>query len=234
VQPEKPHAGWRRSTTVRRRFPGITDSLLLMGLLACVACSRSGTVSGEVAVTASSGTENPAAYLRVRAIPATTAFERDWTAALADFERELEPVRQATQAAAAALGQARTAWDRAVAVPRGRQRDPRASGQEQALWRQLREAEMRLQQARRREQEAAKKHEAAGMAVLARHTAQEVLTDASGRYVAVKLPAGTVYVYTRLVVEGRPLVWFRPVRVRGHVQQVDLTPANVGGWPFAS
>ncbi len=217
---------------MRQRFAWIAEGFLLIGLLACVACSRSGSVSGEVAVPALPGKENPAAYLRVRAIPATAAFERDWAAALADFQRELEPVQRAAQEAAAALDRARIAWDRAVATPRGRQRDPRASGQERALWRQLREAEQRLHQAQRREQEVAKKHDLAGVAVLDRHTAQEVLTDATRRYVAVRLPAGTVYVYARLVVEGRPLVWFRGVQVRGKVQQVDLTTANAGGWPF--
>ncbi len=217
---------------MRRGFAGKSGGLLLLALLGCVACSRSGTISGEVAVPANSPKGNPTAYLRVRAIPATAGFERDWAEAVADFARDLEPARQASQAAAETLGRARTAWDRAVAVPRGRLRDPRASGQERALWRQVRDAEQHLWQAQRREQEVAQKHDLAALAVLDRHTAQEVLTDSAGRYLAVRLPAGTVYVYTRLVVEGRPLVWFRPVQVRGHVQQVDLTAANAGGWPF--
>lgn len=215
-----------------QRFSGKAEGLLLVILLGSAACSRSGAVSGEVAVPALPGKENPAAHLRVQAIPATAAFEREWATALADFRRELEPVRRAAQEVAEALDRARRAWDRAVAMPRGRHRDPRASGRERTLWRQVREAEQRLHQARRREDEVVRQHDLTGMAVLDRDTAQEVLTDAAGHYVVARLPAGTVYVYTRLVVGGRPLVWFRPLQVRGGLQQADLTEANAGGWPF--
>jgi hypothetical protein len=205
---------------------------LIALLLAVPACSRVGDVAGEVAVPFE-GRENPAARLRVRAIPATAAFERDWAAAQADFQRERAPFRRVVQDAEEGLGRARLAWDRAVATPRARRRDPRGGDQERLLFRGLREAEQRLREARRREAAVMATLDRAGAALLERHAAQEVLTDAAGRYLVVGLPLGTVYVNARLVVRDRTLIWFLPVQVRAGLQQVDLTEENVGGWPYA-
>lgn len=223
-----------RSGRAGQRLLRKIDGLLLIILLVCVSCARTGTVSGTVTVPVRSGRENPAARLRVRAIPATAAFERDWETVLADFHRELEPVRRTSQEVAAALGQARLAWDRAVATRRDGHWSPQAGGQERVLWRELIEAERRLHQARRREEEVIHRHDLLGVAVLDRHATQEVLTDASGEFLVAGLPTGTAYLYTRLVVEGRDLVWFRPVRVRAGVQRMDLTEATLGDWPFVS
>jgi hypothetical protein len=59
-----------------------------------------------------------------------------------------------------------------------------------------------------------------------------VLTDERGHYVLAGLPTGKAYLFARFTVGSRTLVWFRPVQVRSGVQQVDLTEANSGGWPF--
>jgi hypothetical protein len=227
IPPEPVGSGRARQRLLRK-----VGGLLLIALLVCASCARTGSVSGTVTVPVRTGRENPAARLRVRAIPATAAFAHDWETALADFQRELEPVRRTSQEVAAALGQARLAWDRAVATRRGGHWSPQAGGQERVLWRELIEAERRLHQAHGREEEVIRRHDLLGVAVLDRHTTQEVLTDASGEFLVAGLPTGTAYLYTRLVVEGRALVWLRPVRVRAGVQRMDLTEATLGDWPF--
>jgi hypothetical protein len=68
--------------------------------------------------------------------------------------------------------------------------------------------------------------------LLDRYTAQRVLTDENGHYVLAGVPRGKGYLYARFPVGERTLVWFRPVEVRGRPQQVNLTEANIGGWPF--
>ncbi|HSB71791.1 MAG TPA: hypothetical protein VLT62_20875 [Candidatus Methylomirabilis sp.] len=206
--------------------------LLLTACLALAACSRSGSLYGDVVVQAPPGAGNPAARLGVRLIPATAAFERDWTAALAAFREELAPARRAAQEAASELDQARLAWDRAIGAPRGRRRDAGKAAREQELWRQVRASERRLTQARRREWEVASKHDLLGAALLERHTAQEVQTDGAGHYVFAAPPAGPAYLYARVAQGARSLVWFHGVQVRPGAQQVDLTEANSRDWPF--
>lgn len=207
-------------------------SVLAAALLVCAACSRSGTLSGDVVVQVPPGKGNPAARLSIRAVPATAAFERDWAAALTAFQEELESARRAAQEAAAAVDQAKLAWDRALAAPHGRRRDPRAASRERDLWRQVLAAQQRMSAARRREGEVAHRHNLRAVALLERHTAQEVRTDGTGHYVMGGLPAGATYLYARVTAGERTVVWLHRVQVRAGVQQVNLTEANSGHWPF--
>lgn len=207
-------------------------ALLVAASLALAACSRPGALSGDVLVQASPGAGNPAARLGVRLIPATAAFERDWAAALAGFREELAPARRAAQEAASEVEQTRLAWDRVVAAPRGRRRDAGMAARERELWRQVRAAERRLTQARRREWEVARKHDVLGAALVERHTAQEVQTDGTGHYVFAAPPAGPAYLYARVTQGERSLVWFHAVQVQAGAQQVDLNEANSRAWPF--
>ena len=206
--------------------------LLVAVWLACAACSRSGSLYGDVVVQAPAGAGNPAARLSVRLILATAAFERDWAAALARFREELAPARRAAQEAASEADQARLAWDRVVGAPRGRRRDAGMAARERELWRQLQAAERRQTQARRREWEVAQRHGLLGAALLEQHTAQEVQTDGAGHYVFAALPAGPAYLYARVTQGARTLVWFHGVQVRAGAQQVDLTEASSRDWPF--
>lgn len=202
-------------------------------LLLCAACSRSGSLSGEVVVQVPSGKENPAARLSIRAVPATTAFEQDWAAALTAFQAELESARRAEREAAAATDQAKLAWDRALAAPHSRRRDPRAAARERDLWRQVVAAQQRMSAARRREAEVVHRHDLRAVALLERHTAQEVRTDGTGHYVMGGLPAGATYLYARVTAGARTVIWMHRVQVRAGVQRVNLTEENSGHWPFA-
>ncbi len=205
---------------------------LLLALLACAACSRSGSLYGDVVVSGSPSAGNAAAYLSVRAVAVNAAFERDWASALAAFQQDLAPARQAREQAAAELERARLAWDRAVAAPRNRRQSRAMSPQVLDLWRQVRRAEASLVQAQHRMEEVARQHGEQAVTLLERHTAQEVKTDAMGHYVLPGLPAGAVYLYARVTVRGQPRIWFRPVQVRIGAQQVDLNEESRLGWPF--
>ncbi len=46
------------------------------------------------------------------------------------------------------------------------------------------------------------------------------------------LPAGATYLYARVTAGERTVVWLLRVQVRAGVQQVNLTEANSGHWPF--
>lgn len=219
-------------TEKKLRVKGL--GLLVATLLALAACARSGTLFGDVVVPVPPGAGNPAARLSMRVIPATAPFERDWAAALAAFQEGLAPAQRAEEGATAALDQARLAWDRALAAPRGRRRSPEAAARERDLWRQLRESEQRLVRAKRQVWEIAQTNDLRGIKLLDQYTAQLVQTDATGHYVLADLPVGPIYLYARVPVGGRSLVWFQRVQVRAGAQRVDLTEANRGGWPFRS
>ena len=177
------------------------------------------------------------ARISVSAIHPTEAFEHDWAEGLAAFQAEVEPARKAQQAAAASVEEARMAWDRAIAAGRSgaagrRHRAPQASVRERQLWEQLRAAELVLFQTKSRVWEVARKHDGRAESLVAKHTAQRVQTDANGHYVLVGLPAGTAILYARVPGGDQMQVWFIPVQVRAGVQQLDITEANRGGWPF--
>ncbi len=208
-------------------------------LLTLAGCSRSGTLIGDVIVQSPPAGANPVARISVSAIRPTQAFEHDWAAALAAFQAEAEPARKAQQAAAASVGEARLAWDRALAAGRtasagaSRQhRGPRISVRERQLWDQLRAAEHILFQAKRRVWEVARKYDGQVDSLIAKDTLQREQTDANGHYVLAGLPVGKAILYVRVPVRDQILVWFLPVLVRSGAQVLDLTEANRGGWPF--
>ena len=96
----------------------------------------------------------------------------------------------------------------------------------------MRAAEEHLFEAKKRVWEVAVRHGVLAEALLDKHKAQQVQTDASGHYVLAGLPAGKIYLHARFVVGNQTFTWFRPVEVRRGAQQVDLTQANSSGWPF--
>ncbi len=227
-------AGMRETATAIR-----ASGLVAVTVLILTACSRSGTLYGDIFVQTRSGNVDRAARINVRGVPATQDFERDWASAVTAFQVEAGPARQAWKAAADSAEEARLAWDKSLAA-RGRPRPSasrrirpsRMSTQDRHLWNQMIAAEDRLFKAKSRVWEIARWHEALAVALLDKYTAQRVLTDENGHYVLAGLPAGKGYVYSRFTVGDRTLVWFRSVEVRGRPQQVDLSEANIGGWPF--
>lgn len=208
--------------------------LVVAAALAFAACSRSGTLYGDVLVTTPPGKVNPAARASVTVVPSTQAFERDWSDAVAAFQRELKRAREAQQAAGTAVDEAKLAWDRALAVrPAGRRRNAsHASARERELWRRVLAAERRLLTARNHVWEVTRKHDGQAIALLRTHAAQSVQTDASGHYLVTSLAVGKAYLYARITIGDRMLVWFRPFQVRGGSRRADLTEGNTGGWPF--
>jgi hypothetical protein len=212
--------------------------LVAVAVLGLAACSRSGTVYGDIVVQTRPGKVDRAARINVLGVPATQGFERDWASAVAAFQVEIGPARQAWKAAADSAEEARLAWDKSLAArggarPGTSRRSRRGmSAQERHLWNQMRAAEDRVFKAKSRMWETARRHDALAVALLQKHTEQRVLTDENGHYVLAGLPAGKGYVYARFTVGDRTLVWFRSVEVRGRPRQVDLSEANVGDWPF--
>jgi hypothetical protein len=216
---------------VRKR---LALALLAIAVLSA-ACSRTGNVTGEIVATTPSGGEQRAAHLTVLAVPGTESFERDWRAAVAAFEEELAPARQGRDEAAQALETARLTWTKAVGnTPAGGRRSHGVlvSARHRELWAAVRAAERRLAAAESRMREIGRRHDPLGVAVVERHAAQRIETDAMGHYVFAGLPAGLVYLYTRLTVAKQPVLWFRSVTVRPGIAHLDLIHANAGGWPF--
>ncbi|HSB78524.1 MAG TPA: hypothetical protein VLM91_07035 [Candidatus Methylomirabilis sp.] len=213
-------------------FKLVGCSVLVAALLTLVACSRSGSLYGDVSVSAPPRAGNPAARLSLRLIPITAGFEQDWTATQAAFREAMAPVQRTQVEAAAALEQARLAWDRALAAPRGRHQSPGAAARERELWRQVRGAEQRLAQANGRVRDVGRTYDLRGIALIEEHTGQLVQTDETGHYLVAALPAGASYLYARLAVGDRTLVWFRRVQMQIGIQRMDLSEASSGGWPF--
>jgi hypothetical protein len=101
------------------------------------------------------------------------------------------------------------------------------------LWRQVLAGQQRVFAAQRREREVAQRHNQRAVALLGRYTMQEVQTDGTGHYVMAGLSTGPAYLYARLTVGQRSLVWLHRVQVRAGAQQADLTEENSTRWPFA-
>jgi hypothetical protein len=214
---------------VRRRAVQCKSCQWLLALvLLLAACSRSGSLYGDLVVPSPRGHGTAAARVDIKGVPVTDAFVRDWAAATAAFQTEVAPVRKVEAAAASALEKARWAWDQALAAPRNRQKYARIRAREQVL----RAAERRLVEARRQVEEVARRHGGEAVALLDRHAALHVQTDGAGHYVLAGLPTGPAYVYVQVAAGRQRWVWFRSVQVRPGAQQVDLTEANSGGWPF--
>jgi len=216
-------------------------SVLLGLVLAVAGCSRSGALSGDVAVRSAAGEVVRGARIGVQLVASTEAFEREWADAIAAFRHEVAPAADAQTAAAQRAEQAKLAWTRALTArgkdrARGGQwtlslRDTNAAGS-QELWRSVRATEGSVFQARKRVEEIVRKHDAQAVTLLDKHAAQRVQTDETGRYVLVKIPPGKTYLAARLRADKAQFVWFIPVQVQGGAQQLDLTEKNQGGWPF--
>ena len=204
--------------------------LVMAGVLIMAACSRSGSLYGDVFVHAPAGDVKRAARTNVRVIPSTQAFERDWARAVAAFQEELKAFRHAESEAAFSADQARLAWTKALAARRGKY--PRTLARERDLWNQVRAAEDVLFKARKRLWDVALKHEVSAESLVEKYRTQLVQTDENGHYVLPGLPVGKANLYVRFPVGSRDVVWFRPVQVRVGAERVDLTDANKGGWPF--
>lgn len=221
-----------RPAMLEKGFRLTARFMRVAALLTLAACSRSGSVYGDISVSTPPGGGKPAARLSVKVISATDAFERDWSELRGVFREALTPAQRTQEEATAALDQAKLAWDRALAMPRGRHRPPGAAIRERELWRQVRGAEQRLAQAKSRVRDVDHTYDLQGAALLDQHTTQLVQADETGHYVVAAFPVGAAYLYTRVVVGGRTLVWFRRVQVQAGAMRVDLTEANSGGWPF--
>jgi hypothetical protein len=216
-------------------------SVLLVLVLAVAGCSRSGALSGDVAVRPAAGEVVRGARISVQLVTSTEAFEREWADAIAVFRHEVAPAADAQKAAEQKAEQARLAWTRALTArgkdrARGGQwtlslRDTNAAGS-QELWRSVRATEGSVFQARKRVEEIVRKHDTQAVTLLDKHAAQRVQTDETGRYVLVKIPPGKTYLAARLRADKAQFVWFIPVQVQGGAQQLDLTEKNQGGWPF--
>ncbi len=204
--------------------------LVVGGFLVLAACSRSGSLYGDVFVQAPAGDVKRAARINVKVIPSTQAFDRDWAQAVAAFQEELKAVRQSESEAAFSADQARLAWTKVLAARRGKY--PRTLARERDMWNQVRAAEEALFRARKRLWDVALKHEVSGESLVEKHRAQVIQTDENGHYVLTGLPVGKAFLYVRFPVGSRDVVWFRPVQVRVGAGRVDLTDSNKGGWPF--
>ncbi|HSD50019.1 MAG TPA: hypothetical protein VLG48_01330, partial [Candidatus Methylomirabilis sp.] len=94
----------------------MTRSLAAATLMILAACSRPGTLYGDIFLQPHPGTVDRAARINVIAIPATEAFEREWASVVAAFQVEIGPVRQAQKAASDSAQEVRLAWDRSLAA----------------------------------------------------------------------------------------------------------------------
>ena len=211
-------------------------SLVVATVLVLGACSRTGTLYGDVSAQARPGEATRANRINVRAVLFTETFEKDWAAAVAAFQVEVAPARRSRKAAADSADEARLAWDQALAVRRSgasrRSNLPRTSARGQMLWDQMLAANRLLGKAKSRVWEIARKHDVQAEALLERHSTERVLTDENGHYVLAGLPTGKVYLYARFTVGEEIWIWFRLFEVRTGAQRVDLTEVNRGGWPF--
>ncbi len=90
----------------------LMSALLLLGL----ACSRTGMLSGRIALDAGGGPTVPP-RTTVLLIPAAAGFNRDWQRLLEESRTVLAPARARHQAAAEQAARTRRAWDQAVATP---------------------------------------------------------------------------------------------------------------------
>lgn len=216
-------------------------ALVLVALVALSGCTRTGALSGDVAVRNAIGDVSRGARISVYLVVPSEVFEREWADAVAAFRHEVAPAVEAQKAAERHLDEARLAWDRALAsrgkagAQRGRWtlalRESAAVGS-QERWRNVRAAEGALFQARKRVWEIVRTHEERAHALVEKHAAQRVQTDETGHYVLVNVPTGKAHVYARLREKKEDFVWFLSVVVETGTQRADLTQDNQRRWSF--
>jgi hypothetical protein len=230
--------GW---TGKQRRVRVTAAAVLLATALALSGCSRTGALSGDVAVRIASGEVTRGARMSVYLIVPSEAFEREWAEVIAAFRQEVAPAVEVQKGTEHRAEEARLKWDRAVAA-RGKDgtrrgqwtlalRDSNVAGS-QGLWRNVRATEGVAFQAKKRVWEIVRKHEGQADAVLTKHATERVQTDETGHYVIVKVPAGKVYLYARLLEKKEDFVWFVPIEVQTGTQRADLTGDNQRNWPI--
>ncbi len=233
--------GWRVASRNDEKAHRMVGGVVLAALLILCGCSRTGALSGDVAVRNAVGDVSRGARISVYLVLPSESFEREWADIVAAFRKEVAPALDAQKTAERQSDEARLAWDRALAARgkagarRGRWtltlRETAAAGS-QERWRQVRATEVLLFQARKRVWDIVRRHEEQAHALVERHAAQRVQTDETGRYVLVKIPTGHAYVYARLREKQEDFIWFVPVEVQTGTQRVDLTQDNQRHWPF--
>jgi hypothetical protein len=225
----------------RRRPRTLVGGMVLAAVLILCGCSRSGTLSGEVAIRTPSGEVTRGARISVFLVHPSEAFEREWADVVAAFRQEVTPAAEAQKAAMRQAEEARLAWDRTLTA-RGRSgarrsqwtltlRDASAASSP-PLWRNVRGTEAAAYQAQNRVWEIIRRHEDLAHALVEKHATQRVQTDETGHYVIVKVPVSKVYVYARLREGKADFVWFLPIQAQTGTQRADLTQDNQRNWSF--
>ena len=226
----------------KRELPRkLVGGVVLATVLILCGCSRSGTLSGEVAFRTPSGDVTRGARISVFLVQPSEAFEREWADVVTAFRQEVVPAAEAQKVAMRQAEEARLAWDRTLTA-RGRSgarrsqwtltlRDASAASSP-PLWRNVRGTEALAFQAQKRLWEIIRRHEELAHALVEKHATQRVQTDEAGHYVIVKVPVSKVYIYARLREGKADFVWFLPIKVQAGTQRADLTQDNQRDWSF--
>jgi hypothetical protein len=207
-------------------------------LVLLAACSRTGTLSGQIAA-GTPGSQGVRAVIWV--IPVGETFDREWQPTLEAFQEAVRPALERQRAAERGAEQARRTWDRAVAVQGASgvglsQWNKSTAGRraERGLWADVQRTAVAAFEAQQRVRKIHTRQSEQAEAMLKRYASHEVLSDADGRYVITQLRPGRAFLYARLRLADRDITWFRPIEVQAGMQQLDLPESSAGGWPFAS
>ncbi len=216
--------------------PAIVSWIVLLFL---VACSPTGTVTGRISIE-SGPIQQGAAGARVFVIPAGEAFEREWQPTVDGYREVVRPALERQRAAERAAEQARRTWDRAMATPAVSgislsQWNRSAAGRqwERQLWTRVQRTAIAAYEARQQALQVLSRQSERAQALLQRYAIREVTSGEEGQYLITELRPGKAYLFARLKLPDRDVIWFRLVELTGGRQQVDLTERDAGGWPFA-
>lgn len=184
----------------------------LAGVLALVACSRTGELSGDLFVTMKSGDVKRGAAVEIVLIPATEQFESEWNKTVDQFKLDYASAKSAFQ-------QADEARDRAFqrsldSIRTGFGRSSYETEEEQATT------------AARHVDEVEERYRAMALKVIETAHSKIVRTDVNGHYVFSAVPAGKYYIFARHVVFDNVLYWLTPTEVKSGANRVDLSNEN--------
>lgn len=221
-------------TTLRRY------AVLGVLVLALSACARSGTVSGDILAASGGEPALPSARAPVVVIPRTAAFEEEWDSLVARARQALGPALSRARAAARAAEAARQAWDSAVASHGGSgvgmdhwNRSSAGRHWERELWGRVRRASREASGARQDFDRLLQGEAERAATFLRQRAAHEVLADERGHYLIPGVRPGRSYLFCRLAVGSKELLWLHPFSAKPGLQRVDLSEINRTPWPFA-
>ncbi len=207
-------------------------------VLPLTACSRQGTLSGDVFVTMKSGDVKRAADVEVALGVRTDQFEADWRKAEEDFRRDFERIKRSLEKAEADLEKAFPGWrSRMNRMAQSQTGETETKGLVENLVYtfdiRAHPSYLELQRLTTEGSGVIRAHKERLEKLVLGNLAKRTRTDVNGHYTFTEVARGRYYLLARHQVLDNRLCWYVPVSLESSSQAVNLSNSSAG-CPFAT